>query len=160
MLKKRFKVQQSLSMISKENIKPSLKFVIIWLSDLALFMVSFDSKKKFRYKTFQYKQTTSLLWKIEIIGLKIPIEMNPRNSLICLIWSLWVFATNATWWKEVSMSDRNQSDGQISDWFLPPSQCQDNTKYGKDNLLGMCLTNWQQERQTIENYFQTKENKI
>ena len=26
---KRFKVQQSLSMISKENIKPSLKFVII-----------------------------------------------------------------------------------------------------------------------------------
>ena len=27
--KKRFKVQQSLSMISKENIKPSLKFVII-----------------------------------------------------------------------------------------------------------------------------------
>ena len=97
------------------------------LGGFALFIVNFNSKKKkFRYKIFQYKQT-GLLWKaipeLYANGIKSSIY------LICLVWSLWVFATNATSGKkyrcliEISLIGKYQTDFCIP--WLPAQKGKD-----------------------------------
>ena len=108
---------------------------MILLGDSALFIVNFNSKKKkFRYKIFQYKQT-GLLWKA--IPELYANGMKSSIYIICLVWSLWVFATNATSGKkyrcliEISLIGKYQTDFCIP--WLP-------AKKGKDILLGMYLS--------------------
>ena len=78
--------------------------------------------------------------------------MKSMIYLICLIWSLRAFAKTPG--KEVSMSDRNQSDRQISDWFLhPPITSTKGERHSTQNVFICCTSYWQKQDKSQNKLF-------